>query len=63
MPEQTPSQGWRFPSAFTILFGLIILGFAWAATVAFVMRHAASVKADPSKSLVFDRKVSNWRIS
>jgi len=38
---------------------LIILGLCWAVTVAFVMRYAARVKADPSKSLVFDRKATN----
>lgn len=38
---------------------LIILGLCWLVTVAFVMRYAARVKADPSKSLVFDKKASN----
>lgn len=42
-----------------LVLRLIILGLCWAATVAFVMRYAARVKADPSKSLVFDRKVAN----
>jgi uncharacterized ion transporter superfamily protein YfcC len=38
---------------------LIILVVCWLITVAFVMRYAARVKADPSKSLVFDRKAAN----
>lgn len=38
---------------------LIILAVCWGVTVAFVMRYAARVKADPSRSLVFDRKASN----
>lgn len=38
---------------------LIILGVCWCVTVAFVMRYAARVKADPSRSLVFDRKAAN----
>ena len=38
---------------------LIILGVCWVVTVAFVMRYAARVKADPSKSLVFDKKAAN----
>jgi uncharacterized ion transporter superfamily protein YfcC len=38
---------------------LIILAVCWCVTVAFVMRYAARVKADPSRSLVFDRKAAN----
>lgn len=38
---------------------MAILGVCWAVTVAFVMRYAARVKADPSRSLVFDRKATN----
>ena len=38
---------------------LVILALCWLATVAYVMRYAARVKADPAKSLVFDRKASN----
>ncbi len=38
---------------------LIILGLCWIVTVAFVMRYAARVKADPSRSLVFDKKAAN----
>jgi uncharacterized ion transporter superfamily protein YfcC len=38
---------------------LIILALCWIVTVIFVMRYAARVKADPSKSLVFDKKAAN----
>ena len=38
---------------------LALLGLTFAATVAYVMRYAARVKADPSRSLVFDRKAEN----
>jgi uncharacterized ion transporter superfamily protein YfcC len=38
---------------------LIILALSWIAAVVFVMRYAARVKADPSRSLVFDRKAAN----
>ena len=42
-----------------MLLRLIILGVCWLVTVAFVMRYAARVKADPSKSLVYDKKAAN----
>jgi uncharacterized ion transporter superfamily protein YfcC len=42
-----------------LMLRLIILGVCWLVTVAFVMRYAARVKADPSKSLVFDKKAAN----
>ena len=42
-----------------LMLRLIILGLCWLVTVAFVMRYAARVKADPSKSLVFDKKTAN----
>lgn len=42
-----------------LLLRLIILGLCWLVTVAFVMRYAARVKADPSRSLVFDKKAAN----
>ena len=42
-----------------LVLRLISLGVAWLVTVAFVMRYAARVKADPSKSLVFDKKAAN----
>jgi uncharacterized ion transporter superfamily protein YfcC len=38
---------------------LVILALTFAVTVAYVMRYAARVKADPSRSLVFDRKAEN----
>ena len=38
---------------------LIILGLCWVVTVAFVMRYAARVRADPTKSLVYDKKAEN----
>lgn len=37
----------------------VILGLTFAATVAYVMRYAAHVKANPSRSLVFDLKADN----
>ena len=42
-----------------LMLRLIILAVGWVVTVAFVMRYAARVKADPSKSLVFDKKAAN----
>ena len=42
-----------------LVLRLIILGLCWLVTVAFVMRYAARVKADPSKSLVYDKKAAN----
>ena len=42
-----------------LMLRLIILGICWLVTVAFVMRYAAQVKADPSRSLVFDKKAAN----
>ena len=42
-----------------LMLRLIILGVCWLVTVAFVMRYAAKVKADPSKSLVYDKKAEN----
>ncbi|NCO86319.1 MAG: YfcC family protein [Rhodobacterales bacterium] len=38
---------------------LAILAVCWAVTVAFVMRYAARVRADPTKSLVYDKKAAN----
>ena len=38
---------------------LAILAVCWVVSVAFVMRYAARVKADPSKSLIFDKKSAN----
>ena len=42
-----------------LILRLIILGLCWLVTVAFVMRYAAKVKADPSRSLVYDKKAAN----
>lgn len=39
-----------------IVLRLVILALAWAAAVAWVMRYAARVKADPTLSLVHDQK-------
>ncbi len=38
---------------------LVILALSFAATVAYVMSYAERVKADPSRSLVFDHKAAN----
>jgi len=35
------------------------LALTWAAAVAWVMRYAARVKANPSRSLVYDLKAAN----
>lgn len=42
-----------------LVLRLVILGLTFAATVAYVMRYAARVKADPSKSFVYDLKAAN----
>lgn len=42
-----------------LLLRLGILAVSFAATVAYVMRYAERVRADPSRSLVFDRKSAN----
>ncbi len=42
-----------------LMLRMAILALAFAATVAYVMRYAERVKADPSRSLVFDRKADN----
>ena len=42
-----------------LMLRFVILGLTFAATVAYVMRYAARVKADPSRSYVFDLKASN----
>ena len=42
-----------------LMLRLVILGLTFVATVAYVMRYAARVKADPSRSLVFDKKAEN----
>jgi uncharacterized ion transporter superfamily protein YfcC len=42
-----------------LMLRVVILALTFAATVAYVMRYAERVKADPSRSLVFDRKAEN----
>ncbi|MBQ1203502.1 MAG: YfcC family protein, partial [Loktanella sp.] len=42
-----------------LLLRLMIFVVCWLVTVAFVMRYAAKVRADPSKSLVYDKKSAN----
>jgi uncharacterized ion transporter superfamily protein YfcC len=42
-----------------LILRLVLLALTFTATVAYVMRYAARVKADPSRSLVFDRKAEN----
>lgn len=49
--------------AFTegLILRLAILGIGWLVCVAFVMRYAARVKADPSRSIVADHREDNAR--
>jgi uncharacterized ion transporter superfamily protein YfcC len=42
-----------------IVLRFAILAVSFVATVAYVMRYAGRVKADPSRSLVYDRKAEN----
>ncbi|KPP88533.1 MAG: putative membrane protein [Rhodobacteraceae bacterium HLUCCA08] len=42
-----------------LVLRLTILALCWVVTVAFVMRYAARVRADPTKSLVYDKKAAN----
>ena len=42
-----------------LVLRLIILGLCWIVTVGFVMRYAVRVRADPTKSLVYDRQAAN----
>jgi len=42
-----------------LMLRVVILVLTFAATVAYVMRYAARVKADPSRSLVYDLKEAN----
>jgi len=51
------AAGVPFTDGLLLRLGLLAAGFA--ATVAYVMRYAERVRADPSRSLVFDRKASN----
>jgi uncharacterized ion transporter superfamily protein YfcC len=51
------AAGVPFTDGLMLRIGLLVVSFA--ATTAYVMRYAARVKADPSRSLVFDRKAEN----
>jgi len=51
------AAGVPFTDGLTLRLGILVVTFA--ATVAYVMRYAARVKADPSRSLVFDCKAEN----
>lgn len=51
------AAGVPFTDGLPLRLGILALTFA--ATVAYVMRYAARVKADPSRSLVYDRKAEN----
>ena len=42
-----------------LMLRLVILALCWVVTVAFVMRYAARVRADPTQSLVYDKKAEN----
>ncbi|SEN85498.1 C4-dicarboxylate anaerobic carrier [Pseudorhodobacter antarcticus] len=50
------AAGVPFTDGLALRIGLLVVSFA--ATTAYVMRYAATVKADPSRSLVFDRKAA-----
>lgn len=51
------AAGVPFTDGLPLRLGILIVTFA--VTTAYVMRYAARVKADPSRSLVFDRKEEN----
>lgn len=51
------AAGVPFTDGLPLRVGILI--FTFAVTTAYVMRYAARVKADPSQSLVFDRKEEN----
>lgn len=51
------AAGVSFADGIWLRLGILVV--CWAVSVAFVMRYAARVRADPSKSLVFDKKVAN----
>ncbi len=42
-----------------LMLRLVLLALTFAAAVTYVMRYTARIKADPSRSLVFDRKAEN----
>lgn len=51
------AAGVPFTDGLALRLGILVVTFT--ATVAYVMRYAARVKADPSRSLVFDLKAQN----
>lgn len=51
------AAGVSFAEGIWLRLGILVV--CWAVSVAFVMRYAARVRADPSKSLVFDKKAAN----
>src|SRR3546814_14656823 len=57
-PPRSTRTDTLFP--YTTLFrSLAILGLAWLACVADVMRYAGRVRRDPAKSIVADRRADN----
>ena len=55
------SNAANIPFTDGLLLRLAILGIGWLICVVFVMRYAAKVKADPSRSIVADRREDNLR--
>jgi len=55
------SDAANIPFTDGLLLRLAILGIGWLICVVFVMRYAAKVKADPSRSIVADRREDNLR--
>jgi uncharacterized ion transporter superfamily protein YfcC len=53
------SNAAQIPFTEGIWFRVVILVLGWLACVVYVMRYAARVKADPSKSLVADMRADN----
>jgi len=51
------AAGVSFADGIWLRLGVLVV--CWVVSVAFVMRYAARVRADPTKSLVFDRKAAN----
>ena len=55
------SDAANIPFTDGLLLRLAIFGIGWLICVVFVMRYAAKVKADPSRSIVADRREDNLR--
>jgi len=51
------AAGVTFADGIWLRLGILVV--CWAVSVAFVMRYAARVRADPTKSLVYDKKAAN----